>query len=234
MSKIMYQEHGYALLRSQVPHDLIDTLMENFSALVAQLSGVRIKDPCGAEMADFLNKERYIQSLVYEEIRKPEWLELLSKDLSITAPVKDLLGARTSLFSKIIFRTDAPLETSEIAVWHQDYHYVRGNTDIITAWVPMRDTSFEHGCLMVMPGSHKDGPLKHDNLVLQKRHFPSGIFDREVRYVEMKKGDLLLFHSCLLHSSGVNVSNVCRFSVQARYTRTEEPVDPAMGQLIPV
>lgn len=87
---------------------------------------------------------------------------------------------------------------------------------------------------MVMPKSHKLGILEHDQEVLGKRHFPSGVFDREVRYVEMKRGDLLLFHSLLLHSSGLNMSPTVRISIQARYSALSAPTDQSMGSVIPV
>lgn len=230
-----YKDKGFVLLRDQIPYAPIDDLMAKFCGLVEQVSGRRISDPSGPEMADFLNSHRFLQTRIYDEMRKSDWLTRFSTHSSVTGPVKDLLEpSLVALFSKVIFRTDAPRETSELAVWHQDYYYVKGNTDVITAWIPMRDPLFAQGCLMVMPESHKLGPLTHDNIVLDKRHFPSGIFDREVRYIEMKKGDVLLFHSCLLHSSGVKVSDVCRFSIQARYTRAEDPVDASMGALINV
>src|SRR5690606_4704806 len=104
----------------------------------------------------------------------------------------------------------------------------------VTAWIPLQDTSFIEGCLLVMPGSQELGVLAHDRLVLGKRHFPSGIFERDVRYIEMKRGDLLLFNSLLLHSSGVNLSDHARLSVQARYSRMKDPTDPSMGAVIPV
>jgi ectoine hydroxylase-related dioxygenase (phytanoyl-CoA dioxygenase family) len=111
---------------------------------------------------------------------------------------------------------------------------VRGSVDTVTAWVPMQDTNYLQGCLAVMPRSHTLGLLEHDMKVLGKRHYPSHVFDREVRYVEMNKGDVLLFHSCLLHSSSLNLSNAIRFSVQARYARVGERVDEGMGGIIPL
>ena len=60
--------------------------------------------------------------------------------------------------SKIPLRFDLPGVSRELAIWHQDYWYVKGNVDVVTAWVPMQDTPYELGCVMVMPGSHKLGP----------------------------------------------------------------------------
>jgi ectoine hydroxylase-related dioxygenase (phytanoyl-CoA dioxygenase family) len=203
--------------------------MTNFLGLANAVGGTDLSDPHSPSFARHLNQCRNIQSQIYDEIRLPSWLEDLSLDGNLVGEVSALLDRSTVLLKKIVFRIDAPLETSQLAVWHQDYYYVRGNVDIVTAWIPMQDTSYAHGCLQVMPGSHQLGPLPHDVQILDKRHMPSGIFDRVARFVEMKKGDALLFHSCLLHSSGVNFSEVTRYSVQARYSPAGQPTDPAMG-----
>lgn len=229
-----YLERGFAVVRSAVPHDTIDRLLSNFLALVAQVGGRSFDAAHSPGLANFLNTRKDIQSKVYDDIRKPSWLTEFSMAPGIIDAAREILGPDIGLFRKIPFRIDAPLETEQFAVWHQDYYYVRGNMDVVTAWVPMQDTIYLNGCLAVMPGSHKLGPLDHDMQVLGKRHYPSNVFDREVRYVEMNKGDVLLSHSCLLHSSGLNLSDSIRFSLQARYTRLGDPVDPGMGGVIPL
>jgi ectoine hydroxylase-related dioxygenase (phytanoyl-CoA dioxygenase family) len=152
----------------------------------------------------------------------------------VTAHAKKLIGGDTGLFSKIPFRIDVPVETKELAVWHQDYWYVKGNTDVVTAWIPLQDTTYVNGCLSVMPGSHKLGPVPHDTHVLGKKQIPAKHLGGEIRLAEMKKGDVLFFHSCLLHTGNINLSDSVRYSVQARYTPLGKAVDPSMGDVIPV
>jgi len=171
---------------------------------------------------------------LYDGIRLFPWLKEFSLSPAITQGVTALLGDRVGLMEKIVFRIDLPGVTRELAVWHQDFFYVKGNEQIVTAWIPLQDTAYENGCLMVMPGSSRLGPLDHDRKILGKRHFPSNIFERDVRYVPMKRGDLLFFNALMLHSSGVNISDRVRFSVQARYSPLDLPTDPGMGRLIPI
>jgi hypothetical protein len=45
---------------------------------------------------------------------------------------------------------------------------------------------------------------------------------------------VLLFHALLLHSSGVNLSDRVRLSLQPRFTALADVVDPAMGGVVPV
>jgi len=229
-----FEEKGYAVLHGLVEHQAIDDLLSHFLGLVEQISGRRFSHPHSPELASFMNANQDIQSEVYNKIRQSPWLEQFSLAPAIVASVISILGEKIGLLRKIPFRIDAPLETAQFAVWHQDHFYVQGNVDIVTAWAPMQDTSYLNGCLAVMPGSHKLGPLEHDIRVLNKREFPSRIFEREVRYVEVRKGDLILFHSCLLHSSSLNLSESIRYSLQIRYSRLNQPTHSAMGGTIPI
>lgn len=221
-------------MRGALPVDLLDRLEASWLGLVEAWGGRRFEGAQSEELAQFLLENRELERKLYDGIREYPWLAELGACREIAGPVTDLLGEPAGLMGKIPFRIDLPGVTRELAVWHQDYRYVRGNTGIVTAWVPLQDTPYVRGCLMVMPGSHELGILEHDREVFGKRHYPSGIFGREVRYVEMQRGDLLLFHSLLLHSSGLNMSPTPRLSIQARYSALSAPTDPSMGSVIPV
>lgn len=229
-----YGRDGFLLIRGAVPSAAIDRLEWEFLRLVEEWSGRHFESSQSEDFSRFLLDNRELERKLYDGVRQFPWLAEFSKFADIAQPVSELLGESAGLLSKIPFRIDLPGVMRELAVWHQDYRYVGGNTEIITAWIPLQDTPYARGCLMVMPGSHGMGILDHDMEVLGKRHYPSGIFGREVRYVEMQKGDLLLFHSLLLHSSGLNMSPTVRLSIQARYSALSAPTDPSMGQVIPV
>lgn len=230
-----YREEGFVLLHGVAPLDALAQLEARVTGYAAELRGGGENATLSSvAFAQALLAERGLERHLYDGIRTFPWLQEVGCLPQITEPVSELFGEPVGLMEKIPMRLDLPHIVRELAVWHQDYHYVGGNEEIITAWIPLADTPYVRGCLMVMPGSHKLGILEHDNEVLGKRHFPSGIFDREVRYVEMQRGDLLLFHALLLHSSGINLSEAARLSVQARYTALSRPTDPSMGKVIPI
>lgn len=227
------RESGYVVHPRVVPAVQIDALLERFVELVNETAGTAFTDPHGTDLVDFFNEHLDVEGQVYVSIRDHPWLRDLCLAPSVTAPVASLLGRDCELLGKIVFRIDLPHWTTELAVWHQDFHYVRGNTSIMTAWIPLQDTTYRNGCLSVMPASHLLGSLPHD-LPVGKRHMPSGVFDREIRLVELQKGDLLLFDSLLLHSSNVNLSDSIRYSVQARYSPAGQEIDRGMGSVIAV
>ena len=103
--------------------------------------------------------------------------------------------------------------------WHQDYGYWYHNAclypDMGSCFIMIDKANKANGCLKVLQGSHKVGRISHDNretgeetadmeriLELEKRH--------ESIFIEADKGDVLFFHSNLLHSSDANKSDTSR------------------------
>lgn len=162
---------------------------------------------------------------IYDRCKTLKLLHEYAGISSVIDSVKALLGvSQVAVFDKKILRIDLPFVTKELAHWHQDYYYVRGATDAITAWIALTDVNWVDGCLSIMPGSHRLGVLDH-SLRIGKRDIPRGIFQREIRYMEVNKGDMILFHNLLLHSSNLNLSDRIRFSLQYRYSEQDFPND---------
>jgi ectoine hydroxylase-related dioxygenase (phytanoyl-CoA dioxygenase family) len=228
-----FKENGYILTRGALSDSDFSALETKFLALANERTGesyAGINDPL---LVSRISEDRNLETYLYNTIRDFSELVNLSITESLTHSIASILGdSNLVLLEKIPFRIDCPMVMRELALWHQDYFYVKGDAKTITAWIPLQDTSFSEGCLMVMPGSHTTGPILHDVNVLQKKYYPSNIFGREVRYVEMKRGDVLFFHSCLLHSSGNNISDLIRYSVQARYLSANSGSDASMGKRI--
>lgn len=225
---------GFRLVRGVVSATRVDEVLDDLHGLCEAAAGRRWRGAHDPRLARWLGQQRAAQSMIYGEIRGRASVQALARDAGILQAVREVLGDEPlafGVYDKVPVRIDTPLETTELAVWHQDHHYVGGNTEVVTAWIPLQDTGYREGCLQVMPGTHTLGPLPHDNQILGKRHFPDGLDRYDIRLLPMRRGDVLLFHSCLLHSGSLNLSEAVRYSVQPRYTRLDLPSDPAMGRV---
>lgn len=228
-----YSKNGFVILKNAIPSTYIDLLMTNYLKFVNEFTGNDFDGVNSPDLINFFGSHRDVEAAVYNKIREKRWLVDFSSQPQIIERVKEILGEKVGIFRKIPFRIDLPFWTEELAYWHQDHFYVKGNTNIVVAWIPMQDTSYIHGCLTIMPKTHLLGSIKHD-FVIGKKSVPSNIFDNEIKMVEMKRGDLLLFSTLLLHSSNLNISNIIRYAVQARFTRLNESVDEGMERVIPL
>ena len=229
-----YTNNGFYLACAILAKTETTAVLNAFAKTVQDVIGHELR-PDSPDLAELFRRDTGKQTAVYNGFRGNSTLHQLAMNSAITEVAKAILGHdEIDLLQKSPFRIDIPMETKELAVWHQDYFYVGGDPRTITVWVPFQNTDYFKGCLGVMPRSHKLGPLPHENQVLGKRHFPDGIFDREVRLVEMKEGDVLFFDGCLLHSGSVNLSDSIRYSTQLRYVRRDRPSDAGMGPRIQI
>lgn len=169
---------------------------------------------------------------IYDEMRDHQVFIELGLSPKITNIVSELIR-QPALYKKVPFRIDVPFETKELAFWHQDDFYVKGNNEELTVWIPLFDTKVQHGALQVMPRSHKDGKVPH-TLKIGKKTLPASGYGNEIRYVEMARGDALFFSSFLLHSSSLNISDEIRYSIQLRYSSSLEAPSTEMKGTINV
>ena len=110
--------------------------------------------------------------------------------------------------------------------WHQDYGYWYKNgflypEALISVMVALTDATIENGCLQVLKGTHKMQRFEH--LFAGEQQGADMDFVREAEkvselvYCELKAGDVLFFHSNILHRSEANLSDTARWSVISAY-----------------
>ncbi len=138
---------------------------------------------------------------------------------NITAVLSQIIGPNVQLHhSKMLVK---PPEKGAAFPMHQDYPYFpHENHSMLAASVHLDDTDLENGCLHVIPGSHKDGPLEHvGRHYLNHKEFPvkMGI------PCEAKAGDVLFFNYLTIHGSEANRSTRTRRNVLFQY---RDPSDP--------
>ena len=93
----------------------------------------------------------------------------------------------------------------------------------------------ENGCLVVVPRSHANGLLPHENPEwewLNLGYFGAKDADRSHRvHVEMEPGDTILFHPYLLHGSGRNRTDGFRRMILAHFASARCRYDPGSHPL---
>jgi ectoine hydroxylase-related dioxygenase (phytanoyl-CoA dioxygenase family) len=212
-----FHRDGYLVVRGALERAPIHELLEHLRWLCEKETGATWSSAHSVSLAQHLAADGDLRRRIMERAEVPAWLTRFALQERLVEAVQQVLGHELQLLRRVPVDITAPLDLEGLDVWHQDHFYVRGSTRTVSAWVPLQLTGLREGCLMVMPGSHRIGPVAHDNLVLGRRHFPSGIAEREVRMVETEPGDVVLLHSMLLHTTAANLSPACRFVVRPRF-----------------
>jgi len=103
--------------------------------------------------------------------------------------------------------------------WHQDQAVFSkdvGDVNMVTAWVSLTDATEEMGCLMVCPGSHKNGVAIHCATDGNPGIPEQDLGETKVP-LETSAGDVILMNKLLKHGSLPNTSKRLRFSLDLRY-----------------
>lgn len=129
-----------------------------------------------------------------------------------------LIGPNVQLHhSKMLVK---PPEVGAAFPMHQDYPYFPHEKHTMLAGsVHLDDTDDENGCLHVIPGSHKQGPLGHvGRHYLNHKEYPIDLG----LACPAKAGDVLFFNYLTIHGSHVNRSKRTRRNVLFQY---RDPLD---------
>lgn len=120
--------------------------------------------------------------------------------------------------------------------WHQDGPYwPRIEPKVaVTAWTALDDSDMENGCMKVIPGSHAGcvdyGQKQTDAPDLIQDHaiaLPPGVVDeRKAEPVLLRRGDLSLHHSYIIHGSDPNPSQRRRAALTIRYIPASTHIQP--------
>jgi ectoine hydroxylase-related dioxygenase (phytanoyl-CoA dioxygenase family) len=107
--------------------------------------------------------------------------------------------------------------------WHQDYPFFpHTNFDLLAVMVMLDDSTVENGCLKVIPGSHKNGPLTHifgrGGAVSSRLEDTDVLRDTSLwKNIPVPAGGMELHHCNLLHSSDPNRGNLSRSAMVIQY-----------------
>ena len=118
--------------------------------------------------------------------------------------------------------------------WHQDHGVVTEEADdtrMLTVWFSLQDTSVEKGPLMVVPRSHKAGPLPHCPKYMHNApqfagaaQVPEKLFDADTAIpLPVLRGDVIFVHKQTIHGSYANNSDEVRWSFDLRYNPSDQP-----------
>ena len=122
-------------------------------------------------------------------------------DPRFTRVAQGIVGPNVQLHHTKMFIK--PPENGSPFPMHQDYPYFpHKRHSMIAAIIHFDDAPVEKGCLRVVPGSHKLGPLE---AVGQDHHLPEDRFPIDGALpIPAKAGDAIFMSYLLVHGSGVN------------------------------
>ncbi len=156
----------------------------------------------------------------------------IAERASIVTEVVSILGPDVDCFqSQFIFKNPGVIGQP----WHQDSHYFQFDLQPqVGVWIALSRATEENGCLWVLPGSHRE-PI-HEHVPDHRPEANAGyleIVDHDFSAavpVLMDPGDVLFFHSYLMHKSSDNITDYRRAALVLHYGRAgTKPISPTIA-----
>ena len=224
-----FHEHGYLVIHhafnAQEIKDAIDGLVYLLTGEVADFTGVMYEQAAsGVDVESMPAEQRQ------DYVRKFMWFTPHEPRLDALARHPRLLDIVTRIMQEppVLFQDMALLKPPHIGrekPWHQDHAYfdLPLETLVMGAWIALDEATTENGCMIVVPNSHRQGPVVH----FKRRDWQ--ICDTDVRNdhavaVPLQPGGVLLFHSLIHHGTPTNNSGLRRRAVQFHYRPQSSPV----------
>ncbi len=223
-----YQENGYILVEGLLTHAEAGELRRECHALAERLSTHASIDATWSSAREAVAQAEETRILHCHNVQfYSAAFSRLIVDERLTGVAADIIGSpnvqlhHTKMFIK-------PPEKGSPFPMHQDYPFFpHERHTMIAAILHFDDAPIEKGCVRVVPGSHKLGPLEHEEH--REFYLPSEQYPLESAVpCPAKAGDVLFFSYLTVHGSGINTSNEARTTL---LVQMRDPTDPPTKQV---
>jgi len=220
---------GYLFLRGLLPVDPVRDVQRQVAAIARDAGWLQrdrdvteaIADPAGFCVDP---DPAYLTTL--RAINRLEDYHRLKHHPALIGLFERMLGGPILPHPRVLMRNIFPAREAFTTKAHQDFPNVQGTTEVFTAWFPLIDCPMETGPLQVAEGTHTGEVYDFD--------IGTGAGGIEItdpfegRWVSgpFSVGDVLIFHSLLVHKGVPNRSDRLRMSMDVRYQPASEPFNP--------
>lgn len=161
-----------------------------------------------------------------------DWAYDLATHPRVADAVESLLGPDLLVCGTLIF-AKYPHDPGFVS-WHQDSVYSKWHlTPTTSAWIALSPSTSDNGCMRVIPGSHRDGLLRHSelrregNMLRRGEEIEVEVDESLAHDLVLQPGEMSLHESNIIHGSRPNRSATQRIGFIVRF------VTPAYRQPSP-
>jgi ectoine hydroxylase-related dioxygenase (phytanoyl-CoA dioxygenase family) len=218
-----YNENGYLLVSGVFSAEEAAGLRRETHELAERLQKIRSIDATWGSAREAVADAAKTQIYHCHDVQfQSAAFSRLIVDERLTSAAAAIMGGpnvqlhHTKMFIK-------PPEKGSPFPMHQDYHYFpHDNHSMIAAIIHFDDAPLEKGCVRVVPGSHKLGPLAQSSEGGWHLDFEKYPID-EATPCPAKAGDVLFFSYLTIHGSGLNTSEEARTTLLVQMRDPEDP-----------
>jgi ectoine hydroxylase-related dioxygenase (phytanoyl-CoA dioxygenase family) len=220
------QRDGYLFLRGLLPRDDVAEVQRQIGEIARDAGWLRGDLPVQeavAELSGFCVDPDPIYLKTLRWINRLEDYHALKHHPVLIDLLERMLGGAILPHPRVLMRNIFPARDEFTTKAHQDFPNVQGSTEVYTAWMPLIDCPMEVGPLQVAVGSHTKGVYDFGIAGGAGGIEISDPLEGTWASSAFAVGDVLLFHSMVVHKGVPNHSTKLRMSMDVRYQLVSEP-----------
>ncbi|AWT60619.1 MAG: 1-deoxypentalenic acid 11-beta-hydroxylase [Candidatus Moanabacter tarae] len=228
------QRDGYLFISSLLPSKPLEELRLKNLQVARNAGWIQSETPLNeavAELDSFCVEPEPTYMKQYQEMYCLPEFHALQHRRELVDLLQNILGETVLPHPRIIGRTIFPSFEAYTTPPHQDFIPIQGTPDTYTAWIPLSDLPPEMGGLQIASGSHRKGVYDFKPAMGAGGLEVTDPLDGTWVTNPFSQGDVLFFHSMVVHKGVPNRSNKLRMSIDARYQKVSDPIAP--GSLEP-
>lgn len=223
-----YREQGFIAVESVFSPDEVEDAKAGLTHLIMggnpNFRGVSFEAGYETAGQDPEERERYVRKCMWF-VEHDQRLAHMANHPTLHAIMRRLIGSEARLIQDMALLK--PPHIGREKPWHQDtaYFLYEPLEQIIGTWTALDEATAENGCMHVIPGSHRLGPMPHYHD--RDCQLPDDVIDVDSDVVvPLKPGGVLFFSGLIHHGTPPNQSSARRRAIQLHYAGADvHPID---------
>lgn len=227
--KLRLKEDGYLYFRRFISELLVNSVRSHIVTLLHDQGWLDDKFPkeevvCGPVVPTPSTDGTRFAAL-HKAIQSYEIFHKLPSATNVIDLVSRLLGEEVFCHPRKISRVTLPSRITQTVPIHQDYTYIGGTVNFLSAWIPLKDCRIQNGALRMLKGSHTTGLVKCEQI---DRH-PCGVIelsadDPNWYCTDYTAGDFILFPATTIHGATDNILPNIRLAMDVRFQSVNDEI----------
>lgn len=221
-----FNENGFLILRGFADKEKCEAILDRAKVHVKyKIEPLETETGYGekskeyrTDVADYSSKEagttvRRLRQVYSRDILFKAWMEEEKIRPVLQQILNDQVVITTAHHNSIM--TKMPYQSTQTR-WHQDRRYWRYSDDnLVSVWLALDAEVSQNGALEFIPGSHR---MKFKAGQFDEKDYLREDLDQNISMIEKKvsttleRGDVVIFHSLLLHRANKNTTQKPKFS----------------------
>ncbi len=238
-----FHQNGFIVLRNFLPQERCDAILDVAKAhlehkiepIETEIGYDERSKEYRTDVTDYTSRSnekhmivRRLRQVYSRDILFKEWMEDVEIRPVLQQILEDKVVITTAHHNSIM--TKMP-HRSRATAWHQDRRYWRYTDDnLVSVWLALDDEYSDNGVLEFLPGRHlmqfKPEQVDEKEYFKEDTNENSALIAQKVS-TTLKKGDVIIFHSLLLHRANKNSTDKTKISFV--YTVKGEKTIPVEG-----